>query len=97
VADLHVLEDLRDRQAGRADQPRRGEQGEQQHPAAAELQPALPGDHSPDVRGVLLTPAAHDLVPDGVELDADALDVLGREVGDRAGILALDRRHARSS
>ena len=73
VADLHVLDDLGDRQPDGADQPGRREQGEQQHGAAAELELALDVDDLADVGGVALAAAVDDLLADGVELAAQIL------------------------
>jgi hypothetical protein len=77
----------------RADQPGRREDAEQQHRPAAELQLALGLDHLADVRRVALATGVEDLLADGVELDADLLDVLGRQVGDRVVGLLRDGSH----
>ena len=57
VADLHVLEDLRDGQAGGADEPRGREQREEQDGAAGQLELALDVDDAADVGGVALAAA----------------------------------------
>ena len=81
VAELHVLEDLRGAQHRRPGQPRgRQDRGEQGHPAAA-LEIAVDLHDLPDVRRVVGPPAGQDLIPDGVELDPDRLDVFVAEVG----------------
>ena len=53
MADLHVVEDLGDAQAGGAEQPGRREGAEEQHRARAELELALGGDDLADVRRVV--------------------------------------------
>ncbi len=83
VADLHVLDDLGDRQAERADQPGRREQREQQDGAAAEFEASLIVDDAADVVGVALAAAGEHLLADGVEFGAEILDVGIGEVGDR--------------
>ena len=93
VADLHVVEDLGHRQAGGADEPGRREDREQQHGPAAQLEAALGLDDLADVLRVALAAAVDHALPDRVELDAEHLDVLGREVRDRVVGLLLDRGH----
>ena len=93
VADLHVVEDLGHRQAGGADDPGRREDREQQHGAAAQLDAALGLDDLADVLRVARAAAVDHALPDRVELDAEHLDVLGREVRDRVVGLLLDRGH----
>jgi hypothetical protein len=94
VADLHVLEDLGHRQAGGAEPPGRAhaldlDVREQQHGAAAHLEVALHLDDLADVGGVTGAAAVHDLLAQGVELVADALDLLGGQVRGRVGAAAL--------
>ena len=52
VADLHVVEDLRQRQGGDATQPGRRQEAGEQHPPTGQLEPALGADHPPDVLGI---------------------------------------------
>ena len=93
VADLHVLQDLGDRQAGGADEPGRREQREQQHRAAAELELALGVDDPADVRRVVLARGV-DAPPRGWRrARCRVLDVLGGQVGDRVVGLLLDDGH----
>ena len=95
VADLHVLDDLRDREAGRARQPCRRKQREQQHGAAAQFELALKVDDAADVVGVALAAAVEHLLADGVEFAAEVLDVVVAEVGDRILFLALQSGHVK--
>ena len=101
VADLHVVEDLGDAEAEGAEHPRRRERAEEQHRARAELELALGVDDAADVGGVGGAAGVEDLLADGVELDADLLDVGLGEVRDRAVLaehgLLLDRGHVRIS
>ena len=80
-----------------AEHPRRRERAEEQHRARAELDLALGVDDAPDVRRVAGAAAVEDVLADGVELDADLLDVGLGEVRDRVGLaedgLLLDRGH----
>ena len=87
VPDLHVLEDLRDREADGAEHPQRRQRGAEQHGARAQLELALHVDDATDVRRVLLAPGVDDVLADRVELDADLLDVGLGEVG--GGVLGL--------
>ena len=97
MADLHVLEDLGDRQADRAEDPERRQGRPEQDGARAELELALHVDDLADVGRVLLAPAVEDLLADRVELDAELLDVLGGEVRDRVDGLLGDDGHGDSS
>ena len=80
VADLHVLQDLGQRQHRRPGQERGTALGEQERGAAGELQAALHGYHSPDVVSVPLAEPGDDVTTDGVELPTDRGEILGREV-----------------
>ena len=93
VADLHVLEDLGGAQARGAEDPGRREDAEEQHRAAAELERALGLDDLADVGRVAGAAGVDDVLADGVELDADRLDVLAGQVGDGADRLLLDDGH----
>src|SRR6478752_5210728 len=93
VPDLHVLDDLGDREAGRADDPGGREHRHEQEGSAAELQLALGGDDLADVGRVVGSAGVDDGLPDGVELDTDLLDVLGGEVADRVVGLLLQDGH----
>ena len=76
VADLHVVEDLRDAEHRGAGQPgRRQEAGEQQR-AAADLEGALRLDDAADVVGVLLAEVGDHAFLDGVELAAERVGLL---------------------
>ena len=89
VADLHVLDDLGDREPDRACQPCRRKQREQQYGAAAQFELALKVDDVADVVGVALAAAVEDLLADGVEFAAQVLDVLVAEVRDRVRVLGV--------
>ena len=81
VADLHVVEDLRQRQRGGAADPcGRQEAGEQQA-AAGDLEAALDADEAVDVVDVALTEVCDDAGADRVELLAEGLELLGCEIG----------------
>ena len=54
---------------------------------------ALHPDDPPDVRRVAGAPGVEDVLADLVELLAEQLDVVGREVGDRALLLVLHGGH----
>ena len=66
---------------------------EQQHRPAAELEGALHPDDPSDVRRVPGAAGVEDVLSDLVELLAEQLDVVGREVGDRAQLLVLHGGH----
>ena len=84
VADLHVLEDLGQRQRRRAGDPGRPvARGEQQHPAEHD-QPAVHLDHARDVAAVAIAELGEDLVVDRVELAAE-LPRSARRSGGPAG------------
>ena len=86
VADLHVLEDLRDRQADGADHPGRPALREQQHGPAAELEGTLGLDDLADVGGVGSPAGVEDLLAESVQLAAERLDLLRGEVRRRVGL-----------
>jgi hypothetical protein len=94
VPDLHVLEDLGDRQADRPDDPRGREARGEQDGAAAQLDLAVDVDDLADVAGVVLAAGVDHTLADVVELLADELDVLGGEVLDRVVGLLLQNGHA---
>ena len=84
VADLHVLQDLGQREhRGPGDPGRPVARGEQQH-AAEHHEPAVHLDHAHDVAAVAVAELGEDLVVDGVELPAELLDLLVAS-GARAG------------
>ena len=60
VADLHVLDDLRDRQSGCPDQPCRRKQREQQDSPTGQFELPLAGDDGADVGGVAFATAGDD-------------------------------------
>jgi len=76
VPDLHVLEDLRDGQARRADDPRTGVQREQQDDSGGRLEGALDADDPADVGRVVGTARGEDLLAQRVELAAQLVDLL---------------------
>ena len=79
MADLHVVEDLRQRQRGHAAQPRREEAGEQE-PASGDLEPPLGFDHRPDVLGVAFAELGTCAVAQLVELAPEGVDLLGGQL-----------------
>ncbi len=81
VADLHVVEDLRQRQRGGAADPGGRQEAEEQQAAAGDLEAALGADDPVDVVGVALAEVGDDARADGVELLAEGLELLGGEVG----------------
>jgi len=81
VPDLHVLEDLRDREHGDAGHPGGGQAGEDESGAAAELEAALGADDAADIGRVLGAAVGDDGVTDGVELTAELGDVGVSQVG----------------
>ena len=83
VADLHVLEDLRDAEACGAGQPRRLAGGAEQQHAAGNQQLTLGCDHRGDVLAVLVTEAGVHLVVNGVELLGEFGDRLVTQVRQR--------------
>ncbi len=87
VADLHVVEDLGEREGGRAGDPGRREDTGPEQAATGDLEPALGADHLANVVGVVLAAIGEDALADRVELLAEALDLLRRE-----GNLALGCR-----
>ena len=68
VADLHVVEDLRQRQRGGAAEPGGRQEAEEQQAAAGDLEAALGADHAVDVVGVALAEVGDDARADRVEL-----------------------------
>ncbi len=86
VADLHVVEDLRDREAGDAAEPEGRQEAGHEHRAARDLEPALGPDHVADVGDVALAAVGEHALADRVELAAELVELLGREVGEGAGV-----------
>jgi hypothetical protein len=89
VADLHVLEDLRQGQDGGPGDERRGATGEDQQSASAGLEQPLRADDAVDVGRVGFAEVVADLVAEPVELLRDGGEVLVGELlegrGGRAG------------
>ncbi len=77
VPDLHVLDDLGDREAGGAGDPGRREHRDEQDGTAAELELALHVDDLADVGRVVGSAGVDHRLADRVELDTELLDVLG--------------------
>ena len=84
VADLHVLEDLGQRQHRGPRHPRGLEARREQHDARRDQEPPVHLDHRVDVLRVALAELAEDLVVDRVELLGELLDLLGRQALERA-------------
>ena len=76
VADLHVVEDLRQRQRRDACEPSRRQRAGEQQPAAGDLETALRLDDPSDVGGVALAEVGDDPVSQLVQLAAERLDLL---------------------
>jgi hypothetical protein len=88
VADLHVVEDLGDREGGGAGDPGGREYPGPEQAAAGDLEPALGPDHAADVVGVPLAAVGQHALADRVELLAEALELRRRhrrEGGGRGG------------
>ena len=85
MAQLHVVDDLGDRQARGADDPGRREEREQQDRAAGQLEVAVERNDLADVCRVVGSARIHDGLADGVELTTEGLDVGGRQVRGRVG------------
>jgi hypothetical protein len=83
VADLHVVEDLGEREGGRAGNPGRREDARPEQAAPGDLEPALGADHLADVVGVVLAAIGEDTLADRVEFLSETLDLLRGE-GDLA-------------
>src|SRR5690606_32211860 len=77
VADLHVVEDLRRGEGGGPGEPRGRQPGGEQQRPAGDLQPAPRGDEAPDVPGILLAEARHQLRAGPVQLPAELFQLLG--------------------
>ena len=84
VADLHVLQDLGRRQGGGAGGPSGRLSAASSSARADHREAAVHLDHALDVAAVAFAEVGVDLVVDRVELAAELLDLLGREVA-RAG------------
>jgi hypothetical protein len=83
VADLHVLEDLGQREdRGPGDGRRREPRADQQRPAG-DLEPALGRDHSLDVRAVALAEVGAHGGADRVELTGEVFERIGNGRGGR--------------
>jgi hypothetical protein len=80
VPELHVLEDLRDRERGRAGKPGWWKQRDQQRRAPGAFEAALHLHDPADVGGVALAEVGHELVANRVELAADVIEVFGSQV-----------------
>ena len=80
VPELHVLQDLGDRERGRAREPGGREQRDQQRGASCAFEAALDLHDLADVGGVALAEVGHELVADGVEFAADVVEVFGSQV-----------------
>ena len=78
VADLHVVEDLRQRERGDAAEPGRRQEREEEQPAAGDLERPLRLDHVADVLGVALAAVGEDAGADRVELGAERVELLRR-------------------
>ena len=76
VADLHVLEDLRHREAGGAEHPGRPVARRHQHDPRERRQAPVELDDAADVGGVAIAEVVEDLVVDLLELLAELLDLL---------------------
>ena len=81
VADLHVVEDLRQREGGDAAEPGGRQEREEEQPAAGDLERPLRLDHVADVLGVALAAVGEDAGSDRVELGAERVELLLREAG----------------
>jgi hypothetical protein len=80
VADLHVVQDLGDRQRGGTAQPQRGQPAEFEHRASGDLETALGLDDLADVVEVGLAELGHHAVADRVEFLTEALGVFRGQV-----------------
>jgi hypothetical protein len=83
VADLHVVEDLRQGQGSHPAEPCGREESREHQRAACHLEPALGADYFADVVGVALAEVGDDAPADRVELLAERLDLLWRELRNR--------------
>ena len=83
VADLHVVEDLRQRKRGGAADPGGRQEAEEEQATAGDLQAALGADDLVDVVGVALAEVRDDAGTHGIELPAEGLELLGCEIGCR--------------
>ena len=83
VPDLHVVEDLGQRERRRAEPPGRAVATAQQDQAAADLQAPLDGDDPPDVRRVVGAAGVQDLLAECVQGAPDVLHLGGAQVGVR--------------
>ena len=81
VADLHVVEDLRQRKRGRPAEPRGRQKAGEQQAAAGDLKAALDTDETVDVVDVALTEVRDDAGADRIELSAKGIELLGCEIG----------------
>ena len=82
VADLHVLEDLSDRQHGGARHPGRGKGAGEQGQSARHHELPLERDDAGDVGRVTLASGLLDVLTDGVELSPERLHVGVAEMGE---------------
>ena len=80
VADLHVLDDLGDRQQCRPRQPRRPILTPEQRHSTRDLEVALQADRVPDVARVFDAARLFDVATDGVEFATQRFDVRSSQV-----------------
>jgi hypothetical protein len=95
VTDLHVLEDLRQRQRRGAGERCGAVAREQQLHARQHEQPPMHLDHAFDVPAVAFAEVCVDIVVNGIELARELLDLIRAQMSKRA----LDQagRHSRTS
>jgi len=79
VADLHVLEDLCQRERRRSGRPQRLEARADEQYATQQREPPVELDYRADVARVAVAEVVVDLLVELVELLADRLDLVGRE------------------
>ena len=92
VADLHVLEDLRHRERRRAGDLGGAVAGAEQQHAADHREAPLHRDHALDVAAIALAEVGVDPVADRIELAAELLELLRREVASglsASGVVAV--------
>jgi hypothetical protein len=79
VADLHVVEDLGEREGRGPGEPEGRHDAGPEQAAAGDLEPALGADDAADVVGVALAAGGEDAAADCVELGAELLELLRRQ------------------
>ena len=82
VTDLHVLDDLGQREGSGAGQPDRSLRSECQQQSTGHLEAALSGDGAMDVARVALTEGIGDVLSDRVEFVGEAVDIGLRQMGE---------------